>query len=253
MSTEQHRPQPPSPRRRHRRRLRRRPRRQDARERAGRDHADRQEQPASVPAAALPGRDRRPVVGADRAGAARDVPQAAQCARAARRRRPHRPRAAHGADDRRRGQGDPVRHADRRDRRHALLLRTRRVVADRSGDEVARRRAPRAHADPRRVRDRRAERRPRRAGGVADVRGRRRRAHRRRARRADRAAGPPRPQGRLPQHRSVHRARAAARRDAARARHLPAEPQPARRRRPAPPGRRGRAERAGHRTSPSAD
>ena len=49
-----------------------------------------------------------------------------------------------------------------------------------------------------------------------------------------------------------HRARAAARRDAARARHLPAEPQPARRRRPAPPRRRGRAERAGHRHRPRA-
>ena len=148
--------------------------------RSGRRHARRSAEPSPVPAAAVPGGDRGPVAGGDRAAAAVDLPQAANTTVLLGRGGPHRSRGARGRALGRRP--DPVRHADRRDGRTALVLRARRVGAVRARTQDDRRRDRDPAPDPHRVRGRRARGRSRAARGVDDVRARRRRADRRGAR-----------------------------------------------------------------------
>ena len=140
-------------------------------------HARRPAQPPPVPAAALPGRDRRPVAGRDRAAAAVDLPPPAQHDRAAGRGDRHRPGSAARSSLSGRPQ-PPVRHADRRDRRPPQLLRARRVGAVRAGPQDDRRRDGDPAPDPDRVRGRRARGGPRPRARVDDLRARRRRADR---------------------------------------------------------------------------
>ena len=91
-----------------------------------------------------------------------------------------------------------LRHAGRRGRGDALLLRPRRVRRVRARHEDHRGRPVPARPDPVGVRARRAVDGPGRAGRAADVRGDRRRADRRGDGRADRGAGAHRAAARLP-------------------------------------------------------
>ena len=125
--------------------------------------------------------------------------------------------------------GDPVRHADRRRRRDALVLRQRRLGRRRARDEDARRRQPRAQPDPVGVRAGRAGAGRRRARRAADVRRRRRRPDRCRAGRADRDPRAQNPQEGAPRDRPDRGARRAARRRSARAAAVPREAARARR------------------------
>ena len=108
-----------------------------------------------------------------------------------------------------RGRRAPVRrdlrHADRRRRGQALLLRPRRVGADGPGPEDDRGRPRDPPPRAQRVRGGRDRAGPRPAARVAHVRGRRRRADRRRARRPDRRDRPRHAAARLPPHRPDER------------------------------------------------
>ena len=109
------RPPTPAPRHGRRWRLRRAVRRAQPRHRSGGPaDARRPAQLPPLPAAALPGRDRRPVARRHRPAAALDPAQAAQHDGHPRRGRRHRPRPARGPPGRRRP--DRLRHARRRDR-----------------------------------------------------------------------------------------------------------------------------------------
>ena len=146
---------------------------------AGDRHPRRPPQLPPVPAAAVPGRDRRHLARRHRPAAALDPASPAEHDRPARRGGRDRPGAARGPALGRRP--DRLRHADRRHRRPPLLLRPRRMGAERPGPQVDRRRARDPPADPHRLRGGRARAEPRAARRVDDVRGRRRRPDRRRA------------------------------------------------------------------------
>ena len=158
------------------------------------------DEPPPVPAAALPGGRRDPAARADRAGAAQHRQEADERPRAARRGDEHRPREARGPHrGARRTDAHPgLRHAGRRGRGDALLLRPRRVRRVRARYEDHRGRPVPARPDPVGVRARRAVDGPGRAGRAADVRGDRGRADRCGDGRADRGAGAHRAAARLP-------------------------------------------------------
>ena len=143
-------------------------------------HADRPPQLPPLPAARLPGRDRRALAGRDRHAAAGGVQARRQRARAARRGGRDRPRAARC--------GGAAADPRRADPRGALRLAARRGGSKYSyfGHDEWERVAPEVksleHRDrgarphPRRLRGGRARGRPGEARRLADLRGRRRRA-----------------------------------------------------------------------------
>ena len=147
--------------------------------------------PPPVPAAALPGRDRHPVRGRDRAADPRGAEPARRTPRCCSARSPtstSRPSTVTSARARPRD-GDAVRLPDRGGRREPVLLRQRPLRRVRPRHEEHRRRARAARPDLRRLRagrarsDARRERRP-----PAHLRGRRRRPDRCRDGRPDRRA-----------------------------------------------------------------
>ena len=190
----------------HRIGLRRPLRDQGAPARRRRRHPGGQDEPPPLPAAALPGSDRHPLPGRDRAVDPRDPQPPAQRPGAARRGGRCRPR---GPDrDVRRARPphrDGVRLTARRRRGHPVLLRQRPLRRGRPRHEEHRRRPRAARAHLRRLRDGRARRQPRRERRPpADLRGGRRRPDRSRDGRPDRRACPPDAQARLPGHQHAH-------------------------------------------------
>ena len=177
-------------------RLRRAVRHQGAAPRRRRRDDGRQDHPPPVPAAALPGGDRHPVRGRDRAADPRGAQRPAERAGAARRGHRRSTSSARtvtsqvlGRDDR-----DAVRLADRGRRRRPVLLRQRPLRRVRARHEEHRRRPRAARPDLRRLRDGRARRQPRRRRRPpAHLRRRRRRPDRRRDGRPDRRARAPHP------------------------------------------------------------
>ena len=175
-------------------RLRRTLRHQGAEGRRRRHHDDRDDDAPPVPAAALPGGDRHPLRGRDRAADAGDPVQAEERQRDPRRGPGHRRRGpdrdlARAEPDHR----DAVRHADRRGRRGSVLLRQRPVRRVRTRHEEHRRRPRAARPDLRRLRAGRDRRDRRGDRPAADLRRRRGRPHRGGDGRADRRAGAPHP------------------------------------------------------------
>jgi hypothetical protein len=174
-----------APRRHRRRRLRRAVRGAQARPGSrGRSHAHRPAQLPPLPAAALPGRHGRPLAGRHRPAAPRHpAPQREHARRSRRGRRARSGRAPCRAQRRRHGR---LRHAPRRDRGAARLLRPRRMGRAGAGAQDHRGRHGHPAPDPDRVRSRGTRGGPGSARGVDDVRGGGRRPDRRGAGRSAR-------------------------------------------------------------------
>ena len=189
-----------SPRRHRRSRLRRAFGRESAGRKAVRRHGDRPAQLSPVPAAALSGRDRKPVACRDRLSDPRHPAARAERQRDARQGVRHRHGEPRGA---RRRPPHSLRHAGSRDRRAARLFRPRRVGGVRARAEDHRRCDLHPPPHPARLREGRERDRSGRARAAVELRHRRRRPDRRRDGGRDRGACQPRARRGLPRDRSA--------------------------------------------------